>query len=267
MRFLIILLSLFIGFSSFSQSDGIPNPKSKEKLLHNFSKEFPDFISPNEEAQLEQKLQGFARKTSNQIVVVIVDDLGGIEPWSFATEIGQKWGVGQNKFENGVVLLIKPTGGKNQRKTHIAVGYGLEGAIPDLTAKRIVDSELLPNFRQGLFYRGIDQATTVLMQLAVGEYNSEEYAKKKENPLGAIVVLIIIFAVVLLIFGKRGGGRGGDSMGMGSRGFFYGALFGSMAGRGGSGGGFGSSGSGFGGGGFGGFGGGGFGGGGAGGSW
>ena len=264
MKFLFYFFLLFIGLGAIAQSDGIPNQKSKDKLVHNFSKEFPNFISSSEEAQLEQKLQDFARKSSNQIVVVIVDDLNGMEPWTYATELGQKWGVGQGNFDNGAVLLIKPTGGQNQRKTHIAVGYGLEGAIPDLTAKRIVDNELLPNFRQGFYYRGIDGATTVLMQLALGEYNSDEYAKKKENPVGAIIVLIIIFVLVFFVFGKRGGGGGNDSMGMSSRGFFYGALFSSMAGRGHSGGGGGFGG---GGGGFGGFGGGGFGGGGAGGSW
>lgn len=260
-----ILSFLFFSFTflTFAEGEGIPEPRSKDKLVHNLSKEFPNFLTPSEEAQLEAKLSTFAAKTSNQILVVIVDDLNGMEPWAYATELGQKWKIGQGNLDNGVVLLIKPTGGQNQRKTEIAVGYGLESVIPDLTAKQIVDSELLPNFKRGAYYQGIDQATTVIMQLAIGEYNSDEYAKKKDSPLAAFIVIAVIFIFIFFAFRNRGGG-GGDAMGMSSRGFFYGAMMGGMmGGRGGhSGGGFGGGG-----GGFGGFGGGGFGGGGAGGSW
>ena len=87
------------------------------------SKEVPDFISPGDVQALNFKLIEFAKETSNQIVVVVVDDLAGLEPFEYATALGQEWGVGKSETDNGVVLLIKPTGGKNQRKTFIAVGY------------------------------------------------------------------------------------------------------------------------------------------------
>ena len=238
------------------QSDGIPERPSPNRLVNNLSKEFPDFISSSEQSQLENKLAAFANETSNQIVVVIVDDIGGTEPWDFATRLGQKWGAGQSKADNGIIVLIKPTGGKGQRKVHIAVGYGLEGAIPDATANQISDNELGPGLASGNYYEAIDKTVDVLMALAKGEYNSDAYAKKsKEFPKQIIIPIILI--ILFIIFRSSRGGRGGGGMSMGT-GFLLGSL--SSGGRGFGGGD--SSG-----GGFGGFGGGDFGGGGSGGSW
>ncbi|MGQ0827099.1 MAG: TPM domain-containing protein [Bacteroidota bacterium] len=253
----LLLLFTFSIIASFSQTDVIPERPNPPKLVNDLSKEMPDFLSDQDEAQLEQKLQNFSNQTSNQIVIIIVDDLAELEPWDYATQLGSKWGVGQGKFDNGVVILIKPTGGKGQRKSFIAVGTGLEGAIPDITAKRIVENELNSNLANGNVYEAFDQTTDVIMGLAKGEINSDQYGqknKKKKLPIAAIVIMIIIF----ILFMTRRGGRGNNGgLSMGS-GFLLGSLLGGR-----SGGGFGGGSSG----GFGGFGGGGFGGGGAGGSW
>ena len=247
--FLFILFSLAV----VAQSDGIPERPSPNRLVNNLSKEFPDFISSSEQSQLENKLAAFANETSNQIVVVIVDDIGGTEPWDFATRLGQKWGAGQSKADNGIIVLIKPTGAKGQRKVHIAVGYGLEGAIPDATANQISDNELGPGLASGNYYEAIDKTVDVLMALAKGEYNSDAYAKKsKKFPKQIIIPIILI--ILFIIFRSSRGGRGGGGMSMGT-GFLLGSMFSGGGGGGGSSGGFG------------GFGGGGFGGGGAGGSW
>ena len=264
--FSLLLILLCLSPASFGQKPGIPPAPNPPRLVNNLSREFPDFLSDEEESQLEQKLEKFANETSNQIVIVIVDDLAGYEPWEFATEVGESWKIGQKKAENGIVILIKPTGGKGQRKYFIAVGKGLEGAIPDLTSRRIEETELVPNFQSGHFYDGLNQTTDVLMSIAKGEYNSDEYGaktKKTGEAFKVIFVLMIIIVFVAFIY-RRGGGKGkggGRGFTMGSGGIWLGGL-GSMGGR--SGGGFGGGSSG---GGFGGFGGGGFGGGGSGGSW
>jgi len=256
----LLLLALFSVISSFAQVTGIPERPNPPRLVNNLSKEMPDFLSPDEAERLERKLSDFANQTSNQIVIVIVDDLGGDEPWSYATELGQKWGVGQGKFDNGIVILVKPTGGEGQRNLHIAVGYGLEGAIPDLTTKQIRENEMYPYFKRGEYYTALDKATDVLMAMAKGEYSSDAYGKKnkKNFPVGVIIPLILFILFVIFKASKRGGGGGGLTMG--AAGFILGNAFGHRGGGGGFGGG-GSSG------GFGGFGGGGFGGGGSGGNW
>ncbi len=250
--FLIFFLSIL---PSFAQNDGIPERPNPSKLVNNFST--TNFLSPDEEQRLEQKLEAFADSTSNQIVIVIADDLGGLEPWEYATKLGNKWGVGQAKFDNGIIILIKPSGGEGQRKYFIATGTGLEGAIPDITCREIEQHELVPNLKAGNYFQALDKTTDVLMALAKGEYSSDEYGKKDEPkfPIGIIIPLILI--ILFIIFrSSKGGGDGGLTMG--AAGFLLGSGFGGRRGGGGFGG---SSG------GFGGFGGGGFGGGGSGGNW
>ena len=251
------IFALLLPLCTKSQ-DNLPDRPNPPQLVNNLSASFSG-LTPQMTYQLEQKLVRFSDSTSNQIAIVIVDDLKGLEPEQYATHLGAKWGIGQKDKQNGIVILVKPTGGQGERKVFIAVGRGLEGAIPDLIAHRIVEQEILPNFKKGNFYEGLDAATSVLMSLAKGEFNYKQYASKKERtpPLLPLIIVVIIFA--LLFFSSRGGG-GGYTMGSGGA-FLGGALLGSMFG---SGGGRSSGGDG---GGFGGFGGGDFGGGGAGGSW
>ncbi len=249
-----ILLFTLIAFTSNAQLDVIPARPSPPKLVNNFLGD--GFLTSSEENTLEQKLQTFAKETSNQIVIVIVDDLQGLEAWDYATQLGHKWGVGQAKFDNGVIILIQPTGGEGQRDLFIAVGTGLEGAIPDITTKKIRENEMYPYLKKGENFVALDKATDVIMSLAKGEFNSDEYGRKKSGEKAVPIIIVIIIIIVIFIISRRGGG--GRGMTMGSRGIFYGQRFG------GFGGGFGGGSSS---GGFGGFGGGGFGGGGSGGKW
>ena len=224
------LVVLLITFSSrlLAITDSIPERPNPPRLINNLSKQMPDFLSQQQEAQLERKLQDFANQTSNQIVIVIVDDVAGMEPWDYATKLGHKWGVGQKKFDNGIVILVKPTGGNGQRYLEIAVGYGLEGAIPDLTTKQIRENEMVPYFKNKDYYTALDKGTDVLMALAKGEYNKDEYGKKRSNgnrfPKGLIIPLIFLIIFIILRASKGGGGgRGGMSMGTG---FFLGSMMG-----------------------------------------
>ncbi|HET6226447.1 MAG TPA: TPM domain-containing protein [Bacteroidia bacterium] len=258
-RVVLFCVCLFFSIQTFAQ-EGIPPRPKPDRLVNNYTS---GFISKDEEARLEQKLSDFANKTSNQIVIVIVDDLAGYEPYDFATRLGQSWGVGHEKEDNGVVVLVKTKTADGRGEVQIAPGYGLEGAIPDATAKQIVENELIPNFKNGDNYKGLDEATNVLMKLAVGEYNSDQYAKKNKKQNMPVMIIIIIVIIIVIILPKRRGGGGG--MTMSSAGWLLGSMLGGGGRRsGGFGGGFGGGSSG---GGFGGFGGGSFGGGGAGGSW
>ncbi|MBI4930878.1 MAG: TPM domain-containing protein [Bacteroidetes bacterium] len=239
---------------SFASDNCIPSKPSPPRLVNNLSQEFPDFLSADEEQMLENKLVQFSKETSNQIVIVIVDDLCGYDPNEFCTRLGEQWGVGQGKFDNGIVIMIKPTGGSGQRDAYIASGYGLEGVVPDATAKRIVENEIIPQFKNGNFYNGLDAATDVLISLAKKEFNYQDYQKNNQQslPWFFIGVFILILLFVFVFKNSRG-----HTITSGGR-TYYGGGWGSFGG-----GGFGGGSSG----GFGGFGGGSFGGGGAGGSW
>src|ERR1041385_3920743 len=115
MKYLHIILFFFFSAIGFSQVNGIPPKPVPSRLVNNLSQQFPDFLSASEEQALENKLEKFSNETSNQVVIVITDDLGGNDINTYATRIGMNWGVGQNKFDNGVVIVIKPTGGQGQR--------------------------------------------------------------------------------------------------------------------------------------------------------
>jgi len=256
-----ISLLLFFLFSAitgvFAQDDGIPDRPSPPRLVNVLSTKGSSFLSPSEVSALESKLVEFSNQTSNQICIVIADDLHDMDPSDYATRVIRKWKVGQEKMNNGVVILVKPKTAGSEGEIFITTGYGLEGAIPDITCRKIEQEEILPKLKEGRNADGINAGVNVLMALAKGEYNSAAYAKKVgrrsrgigDNPVAiiVIVILVIIFMVI------RGGGVGG-----GGGGFWIGG-----GGFGGGGGGFGGGG----GGGFGGFGGGSGGGGGAGGSW
>ncbi len=248
MRSFIVVILFFISLFSVAQVAERPNP---ERLYNNLSKEFPNFLSVTESDMLEQKLVGFSRETSNQICVVVVDDLNGMDASSYAIELGTSWGVGKKEFDNGLVILIKPTGGSGGRDLFIAVGYGLEGAIPDLATKRIREDEMYPYLKNGENFKALDNATDKLMALAKGEINAKDYSSSSEGKndiLQSILIIALIFFFVWIF--SKGGGLGGG-------GYTY------SSGR--SSGGFGGGSSS--GGGFGGFGGGSFGGGGSGGKW
>ncbi|MCE2712314.1 MAG: TPM domain-containing protein [Cryomorphaceae bacterium] len=248
MKKILIIFGLFFFSQLVFGQDELPERPLPPRLVNNLSKEFPELISKADAKQLENELEKFADSTSNQIAVLIVDDLHGFEPWEYTSRVIDKWGIGQEKEDNGVLILIKPTGAKNERKVFIGTGRGLEGAIPDLTCKEIVENEMIPYFKQEAYIDGISAAVKVLKSLAVGEYNSDAYSKgNSESDLPeALTVIFMVIVLVLILYGKRGGG--GITMGGG------GIFFGGGGHRGGSGG-------------FGGFGGGSSGGGGAGGSW
>ncbi len=259
------ILSLTGLFPASGQD--IPVRPDPPRLVNDFT----GVLSSDEIQQLENKLVAFNDSTSTQIMVILVKSLNGYDRADFAYRIGQQWGVGQKGKNNGAVILIKPKVGNERGDAFIATGYGLEGAIPDALAKRITDNEMIPNFREGNYYKGIDAATTTMIGLVKGEFTADQYNKRhggKSSPYAFLIPLIIILVVFAMIRGSRA-----RSYSVGKHLPFWTAfwLLGSMGGgHSGSWNNFTSGSGGFGGGGgggFGGFGGGSFGGGGAGGSW
>lgn len=245
--FFLLCLPLLVGAQ-------VPERPDPPHLYNNLSKAFPDFLSPEQARDMEKELVAFDDSTGNQICVVIVDDLGGMDAAAYSFEIGNKWAVGTKKFNNGIVVLIKPTDNDGGRDLAIATGYGLEGAIPDLMTARVRE-EMVPYLKSGQNYEAIQVGTSMLMKMAKGEYH--EQRKKRHNKNGLPWWAIVIIVIVALVFFGNGGGN--SYSGRGRR-----RYWGGYSGWGGFGGGsFGGGSSG----GFGGFGGGSFGGGGSSGKW
>ena len=213
-------------------------------------------LSSSERARLSQKLTAYTDTTSTAIVVAIIQSLNGAPISDYAVALGRAWGVGQEGADNGVVVLVS----SGDRKVFIATGYGLEGAIPDAIANRIVENILTPAFREQQFYAGLDRGTDALMQAAAGEFTVADRAPRGDDGFGVsvdpgLIFIGLIFLYFFLQSLRSGGGGGHKRRGYGGPLIIWG---GGSSGGGGFGGG---------GGGFGGFGGGSFGGGGAGGDW
>lgn len=268
MKKIFLVLLIFTGFhTAFSQNiESKPNPPVAVN-------DFANLLAPFQKQALEEKLRNYNDSTSSAIVIITVNDLQGYDIAQVALKYLRDWGIGAKGKNNGVVILVS----KSDHKVWIETGYGMEGVLPDILAKQIIDERMVPFFKNNDYYAGFNNAVDAIIQAAAGEYKADPNAKKDNNATaGKIIPLIIIFLVIVFLFSGRGGGGGGGSYmsRKGSRSFLGGALpwflLGNILGGGGrGGGGFGGGGGGFGGGGggFGGFGGGSGGGGGAGGGW
>jgi len=263
---LLLLISL-LSFRNAQQD--FPEKPVPPQLVNDFA----GMLSDQEVNALERKLVAFNDSSSTQIAIVTVTDLHGYNKADYAQRLAEKWGIGQQGLDNGVLILVKPKTTESSRgEVQIVQGYGLEGVIPDIVCGQIVDNEILPAFRNEQYYEGLDKATDVLMALARGEFPADQYGKGKggNSGIGAII-FIIILAIIIMFFRSSGGSNQKHISDKGLPLWMLLAMMnsagnkhrGSWGGFSGGGGGIGGGG----GGGFGGFGGGSFGGGGAGGSW
>ena len=252
-----IIVSSQSSIFNYAQAQTEWLPAKSNRLVNDYS----GILTAQQVQALEQRLVAFNDSTSNQVLIVITPTIEGDDEDAAAQRIGEAWGVGQAEFENGVVILIKSkTEEENWGAVAIATGYGVEGALPDLFCKRIIENHMIGALGDGDYYRALTQALDVMLPVLAGEYSYAQY-KKDRNRRGAIAGLIVIAVLVaILILVARYAKKHPDQWnnnGTGSSG--GGMMFGGPVGgtwRGGF-----SSGGGFGG--FGGFGGGSFGGGGA----
>ena len=239
-------------------------PAMSNRLVNDYA----GVLSNQQVQQLEQKLVAFDDSTSTQIAVVLLKSLGGYDVADYAVRLAQQWGIGGKEHNNGILLLASI----DDRRVTIQTGYGVEGAVPDAIAFRIINDDIKPAFARQNYFVGLNNATNSLMDYTKGEYKAK---RKKDGNKGGVPtgLIFIIFIILFLLISKSdGGGRGGGQVmdRRGSSDILWWTLLGGLSGGAGPrrGGGFGGGGFGGGsGGGFGGFGGGGFGGGGSSGSW
>lgn len=197
-RLFTIAFLLFFSVSLMAQE--LPKRPEPATLVTDFA----NLLSPAEEQQLERKLVDFFASTSTQIAVVTLNDLGAYPASDYAFMLGEAWGIGDQQFDNGMLILLKDKSSKSDGEVFVAVGYGLEGVIPDATAKQIVENEMIPSFKAGQMYQGIDRATSVMIELTKGEYSYQQYA---ENAGGGgfnpFLLFVLIFFVFPILFGRR----------------------------------------------------------------
>jgi uncharacterized protein len=158
-------------------------------------------LSAEQQAQLEAELDAFERRKGSQVAVYMVPTLGDRALEEYSLAIAEKNKLGRAKVDDGVLLFIA----KDDRKVRFEIGYGLEGAIPDAKAGRIIREYLAPNFRQGDYYRGISDALGAVTRLIDGEDLPPplvEEDSRRDSPFGVFALLIGVF-VGLMAAGTR----------------------------------------------------------------
>lgn len=159
-------------------------------------------FSAAQKAELESTLENHENNTSNQVVVVTLKSLEGYDIRDYGLELGRAWGIGQKDKNNGVLLIITP----NERKVSIEVGYGLEGALPDATAKSIIDQEILPYFKEGDYFGGAKFGVDAIISAIKGEYVPYEVESSSKSFKFTDLIMPLIFLFVFIagpVFGKK----------------------------------------------------------------
>jgi uncharacterized protein len=200
-KMIFILFAIFVYVNVYAQ---IPDRPSPPRLVNDFA----GILRQNEVSSMEEMLVQFARETSTQIVVVILEDLQGYDPGDFAFRLGEDWGVGQKDKDNGIVILLKPKTGNESGRVFIATGYGLEGVLPDAVVNgAVIDNEMIPHFREGDYYTGLLSGINVIMDITRGEYTAEyyqeNYARNNTGLLPVIIMFFFFFVLVPLLRGRR----------------------------------------------------------------
>ena len=254
----------FISFLGWAQFEIPPKPEKQTSVY-----DYVNLLDANQKNQLEQKLIRYSDSTSTQIVVAIISSTEGENINYLGAQWGQQWGIGQADKDNGILILLA----KDDRRIAINTGYGVEEFLTDLMSKRIIEQVIIPEFKQGDYYGGLNAGTDAIFKVLTGQFKEERTFNNDQGfPLRSLLPFIIFFVIFLILISRKNKGGRNNRGGRGGRGLdIWDIIILSNMGRGGYRGG--SSGGGFGGGGFGsggfggGFGGGGFGGGGASGGW
>ena len=253
MKKLFLFVLALIGLMAHAQFD-IPKKPSFQTSVYDYA----DVLNPTEEKELENKLIRYSDSTSTQIVVISIEDLKGEDIGILTPKWGHEWGIGQEKEDNGILILLS----KNDREIWISPGYGVEDKLTAGINGELIRNIIIPEFKAGSYYNGLDKGADAIFEVLKGKYKGSRKESKKDFPILPVIIFVIILILIISKASKGGGNSGG-----GSRGLDLGdiIILSSLGrGNGGFGGGsFGGGSGGFGGG----FGGGGFSGGGAGGSW
>ena len=239
--FLLALTPALLLFCSLSYGQNIQFPELTGRVVDN-----ANMIDAATEKELTALLEAHENATTNQLVVVTLEDLQGYTIEQFGYQLGRAWGIGQQGENNGALLLV----GEAERAVRIEVGYGLEGELTDAISSNIIYSVILPAFRQGNFSEGISKGAQAMVQAVGGEYQMRTTKGAKPTDAGgkALILLLVFGGWLALASITSIGGGGGTGRGLLFLGAL-GALGGGRGGFGGGGGGFGGGGGGFGGGG------------------
>ena len=188
MRYAWLALTVVLASSS---AHALDVPKLEARV-----NDYAGVLTPERAKAIENQLAAHERSTGQQFALLTVKSLEGDAIEDFSIRVAEAWQLGNKERDDGLVLIVVPA----ERKVRIEVGYGLEGAIPDIYANRVIAEYLTPKFRTGDFYGGIDEATMALAKLIDGEALPEPlappsgasgHAADPNMPLALIVAFVV----------------------------------------------------------------------------
>lgn len=180
---------LFLGLISSYAFDLPEKPKEKNKLVFDYA----EMLLSIQETLLNNKLITYFDSTSTEIAIVTILSLQGYSIEEVSNDLFNKWEIGSKEKNNGVLILVA----QKERKVRIEVGYGLEGALPDLLCNQIIATSIAPKFKNSYYFEGLDEATTDIIQAARGEFKPA--FKKPDSTSGFALALIIFFVIFVLL--------------------------------------------------------------------
>lgn len=197
--FIVVVLAL-LSVTTFTNAQDLPS----EPVGH--VNDFAQMLTSGERQQLEQKLRDYRDTTTTVIAIATLETLNGISIEETATTLFNDWNMWEGDKDNGLLILIA----EKEREMRIEVGYGLEGAIPDVMAGRIVREILTPNFKRSDYYEGLDRATSAIIQLASGEFTGQLAENRSPEDSGTADFVIFVLFIIFVIYAssRKGGGKG-----------------------------------------------------------
>ncbi len=234
-RLFVLVLPVVLVLSLVSCGEKQSKQQSLQPTDKFFANDFASVLTDEDSAKICTMGAALQNATTAQAVVVTVDSLDGEEIQDYALELGRTWGIGDKEKNNGIVILLS----KSDREIYIAVGYGLEGALPDSKTGRIIDNYGTPYFTADNFSAGLMSIYNAVVNEIYIEYGiapqqnyvpidqlpaTNEAEAKAGEVLLSWLALIVLIALYIFIFGRRGG------MFIFSSPRFYGGSFGSRSG-------------------------------------
>jgi len=164
-------------------------------------------LTPEQKHTLESRLQDFEREKGAQLAVLIVPTIKPESIEQYGLRVAEAWKLGRKGVDDGALLLVA----KDDRELRIETGYGLEGVLPDAVANRIIEDIIVPRFRDGDFYGGIEAGVAQMIGVISGEPLPAPRARRDDNFTTGAVLPIIVFALIAgqilsLFLGRLGGG-------------------------------------------------------------
>lgn len=210
-KFVNIVCLLFIGLylcswsSLYAQYQIPPKPKNTKDLIENYIVyDEINLLNKSEKEQLRQKLIRYSDSTSTQIVIAIINSTEGEYINFLGAQWGEAWGIGQEKEDNGILILLA----KNDRKIAINTGKGVEHLLTDALSKRIINRDIVPYFKRNDYFGGLNNATNAIFRVLTGAYKNTNPSVSSEFPILVFIVLFFIFIIFIIAISK--GGRGGN---------------------------------------------------------